>query len=142
MHVSTSTYIRTNQTNAKTVESGSSRNNLYYRFIISIILPVIALVGLNCRQKRQRTHLKRMRMQETCQSNAGVYRRTTIPLEIVSVASVSSFESSVSSKCMSGSSEHVYASVKNVEFLPSDIREDELGYLTPASYRDTITTKL
>ena len=100
MHVSMSTYIRTNQTNAKTVESGSSRNNLYYLFIISINLPVIALVGLYCKQKRQRTHLKRMRMQETCQSNAGVYRRTTIPLEIVSVASVSSFESSVSSECM------------------------------------------
>lgn len=123
MHVSTSTYIRTNQTNAKTVESGSSRKNLYYLFIISIILPVIALVGLYCKQKRQRTHLKRMRMQETCQSNAGVYRRTTIPLEIVSVASVSSFELSVSSERMSGSSEHVYASVKSVEFLPSYIRE-------------------
>ena len=81
-------------------------------------------------------------MQETCHSNAGVYRRTTIPLEIVSVASVSSFELSVSSECMSGSSEHVYASVKNVELLPSDIREDESGYLTPASYRDKITTKL
>ena len=107
MHVSTSTYIRTNQTNAKTVKSGLSRKNLYYLFIISIIFPVIILVVLYCKQKRQRTHLKRMRMQETCQSNAGVYRRTTIPLEMVSVVSVISFESSVSSERMSGSSEHV-----------------------------------
>ena len=81
-------------------------------------------------------------MKETCQSNAVVYRRTTIPLEIVSVVSVSSVESSVSSELMSGSSEHIYASVKSVKFLESDIRENESGYLTPAGYLDTITKKL